>query len=94
MQYIEALSIDDHILDKIESKHRIFWADIEEVCFSESHHVRRGREGLYKMFGKTLAGRHILVVLVDEGWGQWKVVTARDMTSTEKRLYKRTSGGS
>ena len=34
------------------------------------------------------------VVLVDEGWGQWKVVTARDMTSTEKRLYKRTSGGS
>jgi len=93
MLYLESLSIDDHILEKIESKHKILYGDIEEVCFSETFHVRKGRDGLYKMFGKTLAGRHILIVLVNKGSGEWKIATARAMTEKEKRLYKKVVGG-
>jgi hypothetical protein len=93
MLYLESLSIDDHILEKIESKHKIPYGDIEEVCFSETYHVRKGREGIYKMFGKTLAGRYILIVLIDKSLGDWKIATARDMTQTEKRLYKKMVGG-
>lgn len=88
MLRVEALEIDDHILDKIESKHRVSFEEAEEVCLSE-HVVRRGREGLYNLFGQTDAGRYLLVVLVNEGSGTWKIVTARDMTSAERRLYQR-----
>jgi uncharacterized DUF497 family protein len=43
---IESLEIDDHILDKIESKHGVTFEEAEEVSLSDQRHVRRGREGL------------------------------------------------
>ncbi len=93
MLRIEALEIDDHILEKIESKHGISFEEVEEACLSEARHVRRSREGLYKLFSQTTAGRYILVVLVNLGRGVWKIVTAREMTDSEKRLYSKAMGG-
>lgn len=93
MLRIESLEIDDHILEKIESKHHISFTEVEEACLSGKRHIRRGREGLYKVFSQTAAGRYVLVVLVNLGEGDWKVVTARQMTDSERRLYIRASGG-
>jgi hypothetical protein len=90
---IESLEIDDHILAKIESKHHISFTEVEDVCLSDRRHIRRGREGLYKVFGQTTAGRYVLAVLVNLGRGDWKVVTAREMTDSERRLYIKTTRG-
>ena len=35
---------------KIESKHGISFTEVEEACLSDRRHIRRGREGLYKVF--------------------------------------------
>jgi hypothetical protein len=43
MLRIEALQIDDHILDKIGAKHGITFEEVEEACLSEKRHVRRSR---------------------------------------------------
>ncbi|MBM2827230.1 MAG: hypothetical protein HW403_1294 [Dehalococcoidia bacterium] len=93
MPRIEAIEIDDQILDKIESKHGVAWHEAEEACYSEQRHVRRGSEGLYKVFSRTEAGRYLLIVLVELGGGVCKVVTAREMTEQEQRLYRRATGG-
>ena len=93
MLRIESLEIDDHILDKIESKHAVSFQEVEEACLSESRHVRRGKERLYKLFNQTENGRYILVVLVNLGRGVWEVVTAREMTDSERRLYIKATGG-
>ena len=93
MLYIESLEIDDQILDKIETKHGITFSEVEEACLSDKRHVRRGREGLYKLFSQTVAGRYVLVVLVNLGGGNWNVVTAREMTDSERQLYKKSVGG-
>ena len=93
MLYIESLEIDDNILDKIESKHGITFNEVEEACLSDKRHVRKGKEGLYKLFSQTDAGRYILVVLLNLGDSNWKVVTARAMTDSEKQLYKKSIGG-
>ena len=93
MLRIESLEIDDLILEKIESRHQVSLTEVEEACLSDRRHVRRGREGLYKVFSQTYAGRYVLVVLVNLGGGDWRVVTAREMTNTERRLYIRASGG-
>jgi uncharacterized DUF497 family protein len=90
---IESLEIDDHILDKIESKHCISFTEVEESCLSDRRHIRRDREGLYKVFSQTAAGRYILVVLVNMGGADWRVATAREMTDSERRLYIRAIGG-
>ena len=90
---IETLEVDDYILDKIESKHHISMVEIEESCLADERHIRRGREGLYKVFSQTSSGRYILVVLADLGIGNWKIVTARQMTDSERRLYSKVVGG-
>lgn len=92
MPYIESLEIDDHILDKIESRHGVTFEEVEEACLSERQHVRRSRGGLYKVFARTGAGRYILVVLVHLGGTRWRIATARQMTDTERRLYLREAG--
>jgi len=93
MLRIESLEIDDHILDKIEAKHSITFGEVEEACLSDKRHIRRSREGLYKLFSQTAAGRHILVVLVNLGRGNWKIATAREMTGNERQLYNKAIGG-
>jgi len=92
MLRIDALEIDDHILEKIEVKHGVSWHEVEEACFSPRRHVRRGRDGLYKVFSQTEAGRYLLVVLAHLYESTWKLVTARDLTSTERRLYQTARG--
>ena len=56
MLRIESLEIDDYVLDKIESKHGLTFEEVEESCLSERRHVRRSKEGLYKLFSRTSAG--------------------------------------
>lgn len=90
---IESLEIDDHILDKIESRHNVTFSEVEEACLSDKRHVRKGREGLYKVFSKTVAGRYVLVVLVNVGGGTWKVATDREMSDSERQLYNKSVGG-
>jgi hypothetical protein len=92
MLRIESLEIDDHILDKIESKHGVTFKEVEQACLSEKRHVRRSREVLYKIFSQTAAGRYILVVLVNLGRSNWKIVTAREMTDNERRRYNKATG--
>ncbi len=72
MPRIEAVEIDDQILHKIESRHGVEWREAEEACYSEQRHVRRGREGLHKVFSRTEAGRYLFIVLVVLGGGLWK----------------------
>lgn len=93
MLFIESLQIDDHILDKIENKHDVTFTEIEEACLSGRLHVRKSREGLYKVYSQTTAGRYLLAVLVNLGSGSWKIVTAREMTQSERQLYKKSIGG-
>jgi|PlaIllAssembly_1097288.scaffolds.fasta_scaffold855340_2 uncharacterized DUF497 family protein len=87
MLYIKSLEIDDNILEKIEKKHNVTFEEAEEICCSETHHVRKGKSGLYKVFGKTSNGRYLLVVLVYKGNGDCKIASARSMTTNETHLY-------
>jgi uncharacterized DUF497 family protein len=89
---IEALEISDTVLEKIESKHGVTFEECEEAVQSGERHVRRGRDGLYKTFSRTAAGRYVLVVLAAREAGLFAIVTARDMSETERRLYRRAKG--
>jgi uncharacterized DUF497 family protein len=89
---IEELTIDDHILDKIESKHGVGYDEVRETCLSGAHYARRTRDGLYELFGRTAAGRYMAVLLANRGGGLWKIVSAREMTERERRLYGKATG--
>jgi hypothetical protein len=84
------VEVDEQTLDKIERKHGITIDEILKVCQSKRTVLRGGREGLHKAFGRTSAGRYILVVLkYHQSVGQWWIVTTRDMLPSERRMYGR-----
>jgi uncharacterized DUF497 family protein len=85
----DAIEIDDHILDKIETRHAVAFEEVLEACEANERHVRRGSEGLYKVFSRTNSGRYLLVVLARHERRIWRVVTARQMTLPERRMYQR-----
>jgi uncharacterized DUF497 family protein len=87
MPRIDAIDIDPHILEKIESKHGASWEEVEQVCYARRHVQRQGRKEILQIFGQTYAGRYLVVFLAEHAH-IWKVVTARDMEDEERRWYQ------
>lgn len=86
--YVESLEIDPHIEDKLWVKHDVAVGEVEDVVTGD-HRAERTRDGLYLVLGQTSAGRYPTAVLVPKGGGRWKIASARDMTSAERRRYQR-----
>jgi len=57
-----------------------------------SYRAGQGNE-VKEWSAKSRPGRHIMVALVNLGRGVWKVVTTKEMTDSEKRLYTKVVGG-
>ncbi len=85
------MRIEDFDWDEINrrhlARHRVTPDEVEEV-FVNPLYLRRSHSGRYIAYGKTAEGRFLLVVFELRG-KIIRVVTARDMTSKEKRLYRR-----
>lgn len=87
---IEVVFIDEHILDKIESKHRVTFDEAEDVVLSRASHLVRGRGSFVNAYGPTVDGRYLLVIIrrLDDA-RHAKIVTAREMTLSERRRFGR-----
>jgi len=83
----------EEIVEKLWVKHQVVASEVREVLegrpqfrFVEKGH-RRG-ENLYAALGQTEAGRYLTVFFVLKKDGQALVVSARDMSSTERKRYE------
>jgi len=88
---VDALEIPESTLDKIERKHGVTFDEVQEMLFAGQPAIRRGHDGRYYFFGQTEAGRYLWAVLApkDGDPGTWTVITARDMSDSERRSYRR-----
>jgi uncharacterized DUF497 family protein len=86
---IENITWDEDTVDHI-SRHAVSPEEVEEVLFndSDSPRIMRGKENRYLAYGKTNAGRFLLVVLIIAN-RKTRIITARDMTDREKKFYRR-----
>jgi uncharacterized DUF497 family protein len=78
---------DDENIFHIES-HKFTPEEVEEV-FAGEHKVRRTRQQRYIALGETLDGRLAFVVFRRLSGGLVRVITARDMEASERRLFRR-----
>jgi uncharacterized DUF497 family protein len=69
-------------------RHQFTPGEVEEV-FAGEYKLRRTRNKLYIALGVTLDGRLALVVFRRMAGGLIRVVTARDMDDSERRLFRR-----
>jgi uncharacterized protein len=80
--------------DRIEhiARHGITPTEVEEACFGMPLVLRarsRGRNPVFQVLGQTRAGRYLLSVVIDFRDGRGYPVTARPMTTRERRRFKR-----
>jgi uncharacterized protein len=68
--------------------HGVTLDEVREAILERPYWAAPGREGTILVYGRTYAGRHLLVVVIDEN-GAAFIVTARDMTDAEKRTFRR-----
>jgi uncharacterized protein len=68
--------------------HDVTLDEVREAVLERPYWAVPGREGTTLVYGQTYAGRHLLVVAVDEN-GQAFIVTARDMTDAEKKTFRK-----
>ena len=83
---IAAFEWDDGNLSHI-ARHRVDADEVEEA-FLGRQHLYKTREGRYILLGRSGTGRRLLIVFQYES-GVARPITARDMTDSEKRLYRR-----
>ncbi|MBI5652108.1 MAG: BrnT family toxin [Chloroflexi bacterium] len=87
--FIRELIWDQQNIDHI-AVHHVEQDEVEDIAFGK-HLARRAREeNRYLLFGQTAEGRYLWIVIDHEGERFFYVVTARDMTPDERRLYQRT----
>jgi uncharacterized DUF497 family protein len=78
---------DDDNISHIE-RHEFSLEEVEEV-FAGNHKVRRTGQKRYIALGETLDGRLAFVVFRRLSGGLVRVITARDMEASERRLFRR-----
>lgn len=86
---IERIDCSIGVERKIGRKHGLSRPEVEEAFRSRSAHVRR-TTGIYELYGQSQGGRYLLIVFRYLGEGIVRLITARDTTASERRLYKQT----
>jgi uncharacterized DUF497 family protein len=90
--YINDIIWLEHVVDKIESKHKVSTEEVEDVFYNRPRYrkAERGKfegEDLYYAYGRTDSGRYLLVVFVYKKTNDALVISARDMDGKERRHY-------
>jgi len=80
------------VVEKIIGKHNIDPEEVEEV-FDQDYLVYRARNNSYLALGQSFAGRYIAIFFKNLGEGNAKLITARDMVSKEKKLFRKKRRG-
>jgi len=92
------MRIDDivwlpHFVDKLAWKHQVSLEEVEEVLLFGNARYRKVQKGhvpgenLYAAYGRTLAGRYLVIFFVYKLTREALIISARDMDAKEKRQY-------
>lgn len=91
MKITSLLWLED-LVDKIAHKHAVKLDEVREVFdrrprfrFIEKGH--RLGENVFSAQGQTEAGRYLVVFFIHKKEGQALILSARDMTASERRMY-------
>lgn len=82
------------IIEKLETKHGVIVEEVEEVLalspiFRRGPRGKRPDENIYKAYGQTDTGRYLFIVFIYKLNHKALILSARDMTDKERRLYRR-----
>ncbi len=84
----------EEIVEKIERKHQVTQDEVREILKGRSHFrfIERGHrrgESVYAAMGQTKSGRYLIVFFVRKTTQEALIISARDMTTSERKRYEK-----
>jgi uncharacterized DUF497 family protein len=84
----------EEIVEKIERRHRVTQDEVRKILRGPSHFrfVEKGHrrgENVYAAMGQTNSGRYLIVFFVRKTTREALIVSARDMTASERKRYEK-----
>ncbi len=70
------------------ARHNITPYEVEQALYTRPRLAVPGRENTTEVLGITTVGRYLLVVVTEAADGRDYIITARDMSPTEKRTFR------
>lgn len=89
---ISGLQWDDANLEHVAGRHGLRVTEVEDVCFGP-HYACTAKYRRKAVYGQTTSGKYLMVILERLYDSVFRVVTARGMTTSEKRKYRMIMGG-
>lgn len=84
---ISVLQWDDINLEHIIANHGLSPKEVEDVCFGP-HYACPAKYKRKAIYGQTASGKYIMVILEQLYDSVYRVVTARNLKTSEKRKYR------
>lgn len=84
----------DEIIEKLLSKHNVRQSEVREVLSKKPHFrfIEKGHrpgENVYAAMGRPDSGRYLIVFFIYKKDRHALILSARDMTQTERRRYEK-----
>ncbi|MEK6599293.1 MAG: BrnT family toxin [Deltaproteobacteria bacterium] len=84
----------DDIIEKLDRKHNVLQHEVNEVLSNKPmfRYVEKGHhqdEDVYAAMGHAASGRYLIVFFVYKTDGRALILSAREMTKSERRLYEK-----
>ncbi len=84
----------DEIIEKIARKHNVSQDEVRDILTDRPHFrfVEKGHrrgENVYAALGQTENGRYLVVFFVYKKDGRAIILSARDMTPSERKRYEK-----
>ncbi|MCB0062171.1 MAG: BrnT family toxin [Caldilineaceae bacterium] len=86
--YIRYLRWTEYRIEHI-AHHDVEPHEVEEVFDDPSHRARREGRNRYRVYGQTIAGRYLFVVIERVPGNDFQPITARNMTPGEKQNFRK-----
>jgi uncharacterized protein len=92
--YIEDFVWLDEIVEKLDAKHNVSPAEVEQVFEGSPHfrYIAKGRrnkqENVYAAYGQTEVGRYLTVFFIHKPGNLALIISARDMDDKERKQYE------
>jgi uncharacterized DUF497 family protein len=92
LKITEIIWLED-IVEKLIQKHNVKEQEVIEVFKKRPHFrfIEKGHhreENVYAALGQTNSGRKLIVFFVHKGTKQALILSARDMTNSERKKYE------
>ena len=98
------VTVSSGVKEKLQTKHHIEIWEVEEVVYDDSHAFSICYKDCHFIYGQTFSGRYLLVLVrvlsleeilklgFMQGTNVLKIITARDMSSKQRKTYNERRG--